>query len=207
MRIAFILRALFILLFCLNPAVLEIVIDYPISLAYGEMSRFSTTLWLKPAFCFYEQWLGQAVDKTVVNRTTATIQIQVLREGDNTTYKLPVLYPVPKCNPVFIVPLLITDAKYQLGPIINCLNDSCEVQVLPNKKYKVCFMLYNASRTLLASTNWSEPLQTRGVSQDLDLLQLTVFRSGGMVVITVLLSIAMAILVISLTVAVAMANK
>ncbi|MGH0185620.1 UNVERIFIED_CONTAM: hypothetical protein FKN15_018513 [Acipenser sinensis] len=51
-------------------------------LAFGDWSRHSTSLWLKPAFCLFEEWLGEAVDKSLANRETAFIQVEVRRDDE-----------------------------------------------------------------------------------------------------------------------------
>ncbi|XP_041093645.1 uncharacterized protein LOC121305985 [Polyodon spathula] len=189
------------------PALCEVVVDHPITLAFGDWSRHSTFLWLKPAFCLFEEWLGEAVDQTLANRETASIQVEVRREGDNSTYKMPTRFSVPNCDPLIFEPQNVQVFAYQVGPDLNCFDDSCVVQVLPDSKYWVRYALYSDGRELVAATNWSEPLQTKGEPEDHRSLNKPFGRSGGMVVITVILSVAMCLLLVALPVTLVKAHK
>ncbi|KAK1152075.1 hypothetical protein AOXY_G31660 [Acipenser oxyrinchus oxyrinchus] len=190
-----------------KPVLSEVIIDRPVMLAFGDWSRHSTSLWLKPAFCLFEDWLGEAVDKTLANRETAFIQVEVRRDDDNSTYKMPTRFSIPNCDPLISEPQNVEVFAYQLGPDITCINDSCVVQVLPDSKYWVRYALYSEGQELVAATNWSEPLLTKGEPGDHHSLNKPFGRSGGMVVITVILSVAMCLLLVAMTVALVMARK
>ncbi|XP_069048043.1 uncharacterized protein [Lepisosteus oculatus] len=177
----------------------ELIVDRGgVSLAHGESSRFSSSLWLKPAFCLFEDWLGQAEDKAAADRETAFVQVEVMREGEeDVIYKCSSVYPIPQCDPLFSEPDSVRDAPYRLGPELSCLNDTCGTGVLPGQGYRVRYAVYSEG-DLIVATNWSRPLRTRDKEQLIEWISLDFAHSGGMVVITVLLSLAMLTLVIVL---------
>ncbi|XP_075459321.1 uroplakin-2-like [Ascaphus truei] len=88
---------------------------------------------------------------------------------------------------------------YQVGPNIDTLNGSRVQGILPGRSYRIRYMLYNAAKIQIAYTNWSEPFQTRDMPQSSREMKSGLQgRSGGMVVITVLLSISMFLLLAGL---------
>ncbi|XP_029441198.1 uroplakin-2-like [Rhinatrema bivittatum] len=177
------------------------LVDYPVTL-YARDSRLSTLLWLRPAYCFYEKWLMDTVDPSQMDRRTAAIEVQVRLAGDNETYKLPQSYQVPPCSPMFQEPAAVLEFAYQMGPSIVSLNDSLVRSVLPGYSYRVRYVLYNRAKAQMAASNWSQSFQTRDMPQSgRDMKPTLEGRSGGMVVITVLLSIAMSLLLLGLGVA------
>ncbi|XP_043914998.1 uroplakin-3a-like [Protopterus annectens] len=176
-------------------------LDYEVSLANGLGSRLATTLWLQPAFCFYENWLRQSSNKYLIKRETASIHVEVMEEGNNATYTAVDTHSIPLCGILFPEPQDISEYGYQLGPDMLCKNNTCTAQLLPRKNYRVRYILYNEEGTAVAASSWSQPLQTRDV-QDFRTINVGLeARSGGMVVITVLLSIAMFFLLIGLAIA------
>ncbi|XP_030053799.1 uroplakin-2 [Microcaecilia unicolor] len=174
------------------------IVDFPVSL-YSRDSRLSTLLWLRPAYCFYEKWLMDAVDPTQVDRSTAAIEVQVKLADDNETYKLPQTYQVPSCSPIFQEPPSVLQFAYQMGPSIMWLNDSLVRNVLPGHSYRVRYVLYNQAKEQVVASNWSESFQTRDLPpSSRDMKPSLEGHSGGMVVITVLLSTSMFLLLIGL---------
>ncbi|KAE8593840.1 hypothetical protein XENTR_v10019343 [Xenopus tropicalis] len=172
--------------------------NYKISL-YNNSLRLSTALWLLPAYCLYEEWLFNTVDPSVAVKQKSSILVQVQIPGDNNTYIVPGDYEVPQCRPIFN-PLQATEPfVYQVGPNIELANGSSVQTVLPSRSYRIRYVLYNDANTQIAITNWSQPFQTHDIPpapRDMNLwLQ---GRSGGMVVITVLLSISMFCLLVGL---------
>nr|XP_033816024.1 Golgi-associated olfactory signaling regulator isoform X2 [Geotrypetes seraphini] len=135
-------------------------VDYPISL-YSRDSYLSTLLWLRPAYCFYEKWLMDAVDPGQADKSTAAIEVQIKLADDNETYKLPQSYQVPPCSPIFQEPSAVLQFAYQMGPSIMWLNDSLVRSVLPGHSYRVRYVLYNQAKEQVAASNWSQSFQTR----------------------------------------------
>ncbi|XP_018081854.1 uroplakin-2-like [Xenopus laevis] len=174
--------------------------NYKISL-YSDSLRLSTVLWLRPAYCLFEEWQSDAVDLSVAIRKTSSIIVQVQIQGDNSTYIVQGGYVIPQCRPIFNELQATEPFVYQVGPNIE-LTDGKGVQlVLPNHSYKVRYVLYNAANTQIAFTNWSQPFQTRDIpTAPQDMNARLQGRSGGMVVITVLLSISMFCLLVGLAV-------
>ncbi|XP_019406648.1 PREDICTED: uncharacterized protein LOC109320828 [Crocodylus porosus] len=169
-------------------------LDYPIAL-YSGVSCLSTALRLRPAFCLYEQWLQASVDPSEAPRASATIEVQVQPTGDNATYKVPCKFPVPPCSPLHQEPMAPREFTYNMGPSLECLNDTCSLGVLPGRSYRVRYVLYNHAMAQVAITNWSQPFETRGLPQSFyDIDPSPGEHSGGMVVLTVLLSLSVVLL-------------
>ncbi|XP_072832775.2 uncharacterized protein LOC110078538 isoform X2 [Pogona vitticeps] len=183
-----------------------LVLDCPVSL-YHEDSRLSTLLWLRPAYCLYEEWTRKAIDPSQATRWTATIEVEVKPAGSNSTYKIGRRFPVPHCSPMMEDPFVLEEGlAYEMGPTLICFNESCTKAVLPGHGYSVRYVLYNQAQSLLAATNWSQPFQTRGevgggggssMHPPLSFRSIDVeFKgaSGGLVIIIVLLSITVFVL-------------
>ncbi|XP_003226231.2 uncharacterized protein LOC100560003 [Anolis carolinensis] len=166
-----------------------LVLDYPISLYHAD-SRLSTVLWLRPAYCLYEQWTRETLDPSQASHWTATLLVEAKAEGSNSTYKIGQRFPVPRCSPV-----VDDTAAYGMGPTLVCLNDSCTKPVLPGHGYSVRFVLYNQAQCRLAATKWSQLFHTRDLPRSFRSIE-TDFRgaSGGRVAVIVLLSITVFIL-------------
>ncbi|KAJ7313926.1 hypothetical protein JRQ81_005738 [Phrynocephalus forsythii] len=110
-------------------------LDFPMSL-YHANSRLSTLLWLRPAYCLYEEWSRKALDPSQASQGTATIEVQVKPAGSNSPYKMERRFPVPRCSLVMEDPLVPEEGlAYEIGPILNCLNDSCTKAILPGRGY------------------------------------------------------------------------
>ncbi|XP_075773627.1 uncharacterized protein LOC142825598 [Pelodiscus sinensis] len=172
-------------------------LDYPVSL-YSEASRLSTILRLRPAYCLYERWRQASVDPSQVPRASATIQVHVQPAGDNATYKVPQGFPVPPCSPLFEEPPSPWVFAYDVGPGLACLNDTCTRDVLPGRSYRVRFALSSLAGSPVAVTNWSRPFETRGLPRSFRTLDPSPGgRSGGMVLITVLLSVSVLLLLVA----------
>ncbi|XP_066564781.1 uncharacterized protein LOC136752943 [Amia ocellicauda] len=188
-----------LLLQCVAAQVL--VADRTVSLAFGNSSRFSSALWLKPAHCLFEDWLGSAADKTLANRETAVVRIEVMKAGDATgmVYQSASVYPIPHCDFLFSEPSTLSDAPYRLGPELRCVsprvNQSCVSQIFPGQAYRVRYAVSSTDKVIVV-TPWSEPLWTRGEVMDNQSLSLNFSRSGGMIALAVLISLAMVTLVI-----------
>nr|XP_020648486.1 uncharacterized protein LOC110078538 isoform X2 [Pogona vitticeps] len=172
-----------------------LVLDCPVSL-YHEDSRLSTLLWLRPAYCLYEEWTRKAIDPSQATRWTATIEVEVKPAGSNSTYKIGRRFPVPHCSPMMEDPFVLEEGlAYEMGPTLICFNESCTKAVLPGHGYSVRYVLYNQAQSLLAATNWSQPFQTRDLPLSFRSIDVE-FKgaSGGLVIIIVLLSITVFVL-------------
>nr|XP_028607779.1 uncharacterized protein LOC114608058 [Podarcis muralis] len=171
-----------------------LVLDYPVSLYYPD-SRLSTVLWLRPAYCLYEQWTREDLDPSQASRKTATIEVEVKPEGYNHTYKIGRKFPIPYCGPVTEEPLITKDLAYEVGPTLVCLQENCTKAVLPGRGYSARYLLYNQIQTLLAATNWSQPFHTRGLPISFRSMDVAFGGlSGGLVAVIVLLSITVFLL-------------
>ncbi|XP_063292479.1 uroplakin-2-like isoform X1 [Pelobates fuscus] len=172
--------------------------NYEVSQYAGGL-QLSTMFYLRPAYCLYEEWTNKVVNPSVAVRETSTITVQVQTDGDNSTYALPSGFIVPQCRPLFADLQSTGPDAYSAGPYINTLDKSRVQSILPGHAYKFRFVLLNAAKAEMAYTNWSLPFYTRDLPQSpSDMYVSLTGRSGGMVVITVLLSIAMFILLVGL---------
>ncbi|XP_063798965.1 Golgi-associated olfactory signaling regulator isoform X1 [Pseudophryne corroboree] len=135
--------------------------DYKIDI-FSENTVLSTVIWLKPAYCLYENWMLQALNPSVAVRKTSLIEIQIKVAGYNDSYIVPDQFSVPQCMSVFGEPSLTADYVYQVGPNIQNLNGSQIRKILPGTTYTIRYVLYNADGIQVAYTNWSQPIKTRG---------------------------------------------
>ncbi|XP_068098309.1 uncharacterized protein [Hyperolius riggenbachi] len=166
----------------------------------------SSVIWLQPPGCLYEEWMKATVAHTAT-RQNSSIQVQVQTAAWNTTYAVPNKLKVPQCvSPLGELP----PSEYsvlQVGPDLIDLNDTQVRNILPGTAYTIRYVLYE-NITILASTNWSQPFTTRGlVKSPREMYDYLEGRSGGMVVITVLLSISMFMLLVGLAVTFAARQK
>ncbi|KAM4652867.1 uncharacterized protein O3C94_015072 [Discoglossus pictus] len=174
---------------------------YKISL-YSERQKLCTVLWLRPAYCLYEEWMRETLDLTMADRKTSVIQIKVQPAINNGTYIVPQNFTIPPCDPIFQDYEGTGLFVYKVGPSIRTIDQSHVMGILPGNNYKIRYVLYNDKGAEMACTNWSEPFKTRDmVPSASDLISYLEGRSGGMIVITVLLSIAMFTLLVVLAVA------
>ncbi|KAM8927759.1 uncharacterized protein RCH25_008040 [Pelodytes ibericus] len=174
--------------------------DYKISL-YSENLKLSTLVWLRPAYCLYEEWMVNAVDTSLAARKTSTISVLVQINDDNNTYVVPTIFKIPQCSPFFANPPGPGDYGYAAGPQVQTINDTRVQQILPGHAYRFRFVLKNAANEQMAYSNWSDPFRTLDLPPSPSEMKTTLQgRSGGMVVITVLLSIAMFILLVGLAI-------
>lgn len=56
--------------------------------------------------------------------------------GDNATYKVPGTFPMPPCSPLHQEPMAPQEFAYDMGPSLECLNDTCLLGVLPGHSYR-----------------------------------------------------------------------
>ncbi|XP_056399669.1 uroplakin-2-like [Hyla sarda] len=90
---------------------------------------------------------------------------------------------------------------FQVGPDLVNQNGNQIIRIMPGTSYLIRFVLFNAN-TQITYTNWSQPFQTRDLPPNPNEISASFEgRSGGMVVITVLLSISMFLLLVGLAVA------
>ncbi|KAG8434144.1 hypothetical protein GDO86_012496 [Hymenochirus boettgeri] len=196
-------RLLCVVVFCLLTAVqfncdLVYLPNYTISL-YSESLKLSTMLLIRPAYCLYEQWQSKALDLSVADKKTSTIQVQIT-DGNN-SFVVPQNFEVPQCRLQINEQQASDPVVYEIGPDIKLANVKSTQRIIPNQLYRVRFVLINKANNQIAITNWSEPFETNDLpprSQDINAWLKG--RSGGMVVITVLLSIGMFILLVGLAI-------
>ncbi|CAM5131230.1 unnamed protein product [Natator depressus] len=201
------LGALFHLLWLSLGAATPPPLDFSVRL-YSESSRLSTVLRVRPAFCLYERWRQVTVDPSRAPRASATIQVHVQPSGENATYKVPQGFPVPPCSPLFEEPPLPREFAYDVGPGLACLNDTCTRDLLPGRSYRVRFALYGRAVTPVTVTNWSRPLETRGLPRSFRAMEPGPGgHSGGMVVVTVLLSVSVLLLLAAMGLAVVLGRR
>ncbi|XP_075183367.1 uncharacterized protein LOC142255805 [Anomaloglossus baeobatrachus] len=172
---------------------------YEISL-FSEDIILSSVIWLMPPYCLYEAWMLRALDVSVAPRSTSLIEVEVQILGNNETFVVPDRFNVPQCKSMFGEPSPLDLYVFQVGPDLSNQNADQVIRVLPGTTYLIRFMLYNSNKQI-AYTNWSQPFMTRDLPPNPREMRF-VFegRSGGMVVITVLLSISMFMLLVSLAV-------
>ncbi|XP_067408388.1 uncharacterized protein [Emydura macquarii macquarii] len=182
-------------------------LDYPVRL-YSEASRLATVLRLRPPYCFYERWRQDTVDPSQAPRASARIGVHVWPSGDNATYKVPQVYPVPPCSPLFEEPPHPPKFAYDVGPGLACLDDTCTRDLLPGRRYRVRFVLHSRAVPQVAVTNWSRPFETRGLPQSFRTMDPSPGgHSGGMVVVTVLLSLSVLLLLAAMGLAVIVGHR
>ncbi|CAI9610574.1 unnamed protein product [Staurois parvus] len=110
------------------------------------------------------------------------------------------MFSIPQCRTVFGEPPPKEPYVFQVGPNLSDKNNTEIIRILPGAAYKVRYILYN-NATKLAYTQWSQPFKTRDLPQSPREMYVSLQgRSGGMVVITVILSISMFMLLVGLAV-------
>ncbi|XP_066453675.1 uroplakin-2-like [Eleutherodactylus coqui] len=175
--------------------------EYKISL-FSKDRILSTVIWLKPPYCLYEEWMLQALDTSVAPRITSQIEVQVqITDNSNETYVVPHKFQVPQFSSLFGERSPTDLYVFQVGPDISNQNANQVIKILPGTAYTIRFILYNDGNKEIAYTNWSQPFKTRDLPPNPREMKASFEgRSGGMVVITVLLSIAMFLLLVGLAV-------
>ncbi|KAJ1131635.1 hypothetical protein NDU88_009970 [Pleurodeles waltl] len=198
-KVCFLCGVLFSALLCSSQPNASFFVDYTVSL-YSQNLQMSSLIWLAPAACFYEAWVLQTPDPNLANRSTSSILVQVEPTDSNgTLYRAQNSYEIPRCNPMYAEPPSSSNFVYQVGPYLESLPGDAIISVLAEKSYRIRFCLYSGTGNLVAVSNWSVPIQTRSLAPSVhDMPQFLEGRSGGMVVITVILSISMFLLLVAL---------
>ncbi|XP_073425990.1 uroplakin-2-like isoform X1 [Dendrobates tinctorius] len=193
------LNVLFLMRCVISQQTALLLDKFEISL-FSEDLILSSVIWLMPPYCLYEAWIHQALDVSVAPRSTSMIEVEVQILGNNETYVVPDKFALPQCISMFGEPSPLDLYVFQVGPDISNQNADQVIRILPGTSYLIRFMLYNANKQI-AYTNWSQPFMTRDLPPNPREMRF-VFegRSGGMVVITVLLSISMFMLMVGLVV-------
>ncbi|XP_072283294.1 uroplakin-2-like [Pyxicephalus adspersus] len=167
---------------------------------FSEDQILSTVIWLQPPFCLYEEWMMKTIDPSVATRNSSSIQVEVQIKEQNETFVVPEMFSVPQCKTLFGESPPTEAYVFQVGPNLNDQSNTKVTRILPGVVYIVRYVLYN-NATKLAQTNWSQPFKTRDLLQSpREMLASLQGRSGGMVVITVLLSISMFLLLVGIAV-------
>ncbi|XP_060111291.1 uncharacterized protein LOC132583683 isoform X2 [Heteronotia binoei] len=193
------MKEVVVLLFCVGLLVpLEssslLALDYPISL-YHRDSLLSTVLWFRPPYCLYELWYDKTLDHSLATWQTATIEMQVKLEGDDSVYKATQRFPIPICSPTMVQSLDLGDHACEMGPSLACLNDTCMRAVLPGRMYRIRYLLCNKDHSVLAVAGWSKDFRTRDMPHDFRTMDVDFGKhSTGMVLITALATITMFLL-------------
>ncbi|XP_077312240.1 uroplakin-2-like [Lithobates pipiens] len=142
----------------------------------------------------------QTIDPSVATRDTSIIQAEVQVPEHNETYIVPNVFNIPQCRTVFGEPPPTETYVFQIGPNLIDGNNTQVIRIMPGIAYKVRYILYN-NATKLAYTQWSQVFKTRDLPQSpREMYASLQGRSGGMVVITVILSISMFMLLVGLAV-------
>ncbi|XP_060632144.1 uncharacterized protein [Anolis sagrei] len=104
---------------------------------------------------------------------------------------------------------LITVLGYQVGAEFcrQTKGPYCNQALKPSTYYRVNFFFLDDKSAIRAHTDWSTALQTKNVSDHESADVMFGGRAGGMIVITILVSVGGAVLAIALIVAVALSNK
>ncbi|KAH0616389.1 hypothetical protein JD844_027441 [Phrynosoma platyrhinos] len=104
---------------------------------------------------------------------------------------------------------MITVLGYQVGAEFcrQTKGPFCNQALKPSTYYRVNFFFLDDKTTIRAHTDWSTAIQTRNVTNHESADVMFGGRAGGMIVITILVSIGGAVLVIALIVAVVLSNK
>ncbi|XP_069505566.1 uncharacterized protein [Ambystoma mexicanum] len=188
-----------LLLLCIGLRTQPVVVDYNISL-YSPQLQMASIIWLAPASCFYEAWLMNTPNPTLANRSTSVIAIEVdPSDANNTLFQAQKRYSVPRCNPLYPEPPDTNNFVYQVGPDLDSLDFASVISVAAGKHYRIRLSLHSGANSIVGVTNWSAPIQTRALPLSArDMGAWLEGRSGGMVVITVILSISMLLLLVGL---------
>ncbi|XP_061438422.1 uncharacterized protein LOC133363182 isoform X1 [Rhineura floridana] len=104
---------------------------------------------------------------------------------------------------------LITVIGYQVGAEFcrQTKGPFCNQALKPSTFYRVNFFFLDDKSAIRAHTDWSTAIQTRNVTNYESADVMFEGRAGGMIVITILVSVGGAVLVVALIVAVALSNK
>lgn len=104
---------------------------------------------------------------------------------------------------------LITVIGYQVGAEFCHQTKSpfCNQALKPSTFYRVNFLFLDDTSVIRAHTDWSTAIQTRNVTNYESADVMFEGRAGGMIVITILVSVGGAVLVVALIVAAVLSNK
>ncbi|XP_058046561.1 uroplakin-3b-like isoform X2 [Ahaetulla prasina] len=112
--------------------------------------------------------------------------------------------------------LNLDDSQYELISVIGyqvgtefCRQTKgpfCNQPLKPSTFYRVNYFFLDDKSVIRAHTDWSTAIQTRNVTNH-ESADITFERAGGMIVITILVSVGGAVLLIALIVAAVLSNK
>ncbi|XP_019399842.1 PREDICTED: uroplakin-2-like isoform X1 [Crocodylus porosus] len=104
---------------------------------------------------------------------------------------------------------LTTIVGYQVGAEVceNTKGPFCNRVLKPSSFYRVNFFVLDENAVVRAHTGWSDPIQTNNVTSFSAYDGSFEGRAGGMIVITVLLSVGMFLVVVGLIVAAALGGR
>ncbi|XP_006127810.2 uroplakin-2 [Pelodiscus sinensis] len=157
-------------------------------------------------------------DKVAMPAVTDTNQIQSLRSSSTAQVYFAGEFKSVSCRIARdLVSMDIDDGNYKLTTVVGyqvgvevCEKTKgpfCNQALQPSSVYRVNFFILDEKAVIRAHTGWSDVIQTNNVTTFMAYDGSFIGRAGGMIVITVLLSVAMFVLVVGLIVAAALGGK
>ncbi|XP_067387174.1 uroplakin-2 [Emydura macquarii macquarii] len=173
-------------------------------------SQFTPTM-IRPA-------VAAVGDKVAMPAVTDTDQIKSLQASSTAQVYFAGEFKSVSCRIARdLVQMDIDDGNYKLTTVIGyqvgvevCEKTKgpfCNRALQPSSSYRVNFFILDENAVIRAHTGWSDAIQTNNVTSFTAYDGSFEGRAGGMIVITVLLSVGMFLLVVGLIVAAALGGK
>ncbi|XP_060109994.1 uncharacterized protein LOC132582437 [Heteronotia binoei] len=162
--------------------------------------------------------VAQLPDATIPAGVTDTEEIQNLRKTPQATVYFAGEFKSVACSVARdLVVMDIDNSQYELFTVLGfqvgaefCRQTKgpfCNQPLKPSTFYRVNFFLLDDKSEIKGHTDWSPAIQTRNVTNYNSADVAFAGRAGGMVVITILVSIGGLVLLIALIIAIALSNK
>ncbi|XP_028584492.2 uroplakin-2 [Podarcis muralis] len=161
--------------------------------------------------------VAQLPDSSTLPGVADTEQIENLRKTPQATLYFAGEFKSVSCEVARdIVVLDLDNSQYELMTVVGYQVGSefcrqtkgpfCNQALKPSTFYRVNYFFLDGKSTIRAHTDWSTAIQTKNVT-NYETADVMFERAGGMIVITILVSVGGAVLVVALIVAVALSNK
>ncbi|XP_032633951.1 uroplakin-2 [Chelonoidis abingdonii] len=157
-------------------------------------------------------------DKVAMPAVTDTNQIKSLHSSSTAQVYFAGEFKSVSCRIARdLVSMDIDDGNYKLTTVVGyqvgvevcekAKGPFCNRALQPSSIYRVNFFILDENAVIRAHTGWSDAIQTNNVTTFTAYDGSFLGRAGGMIVITVLLSVSMFVLVVGLIVAAALGGK
>ncbi|XP_056425898.1 uroplakin-3a [Hyla sarda] len=161
-----------------------------------QINPTQNTIILEKPFCFATQATIASVilyvaKNSAVNNNLALTNSYSSTNGGSTAPYAAGTFANPNCaeNPTIAA---VSNNTFRVGNTLDCFNAQyCNGPLANNTAYRFLYAFYDASNNILTSSSWSAPISTRQGKNSINIDTWPGRRSGGMIIITSILSVLM----------------